>query len=215
MWNLAQTLGIPISRARFAWSDEAALLARGTWLQRQSTAARRIESPLFVEIESVGQHTAILTGGLPFHQRVAMRKLDSLLIVRGETARKFRVGIGLDVRYPVRAALEFLTPDPLVISTSGDTGGNHSTWLFHLDAKNVVATYWRPLLEGNAMNGVRVRLLETEGRSANVHFHAYLPARHARLVGFDGNPQADCKIDNGVVHLQLLGNQWRELEVVW
>ena len=56
--------------------------------------------------------TTILTAGLPYHRRHGMRKLDSLLLVRGETARRFRLGIGIDLPQPMAAALDFAAPSP-------------------------------------------------------------------------------------------------------
>ena len=44
--------------------------------------------------------TAILTGGLPYHRRSGSRMLDCLLVVAGETRRRFRYGVGLDLPHP-------------------------------------------------------------------------------------------------------------------
>ena len=60
-----------------------------------------------------------------------MRRLDSLLIVRGETARQFRLGIGIDLAQPMAAALDFVAPSPMVPVAARPR--NDSAWLFHLD----------------------------------------------------------------------------------
>ena len=53
------------------------------------------------------QRTTLLCGGLPYHRRFGPRKFDTLLVVQGETARTFRLGIGIDVPHPMAAAPGF------------------------------------------------------------------------------------------------------------
>ena len=96
--------------ARFAWDSAAADLWRGVHGGRHPTVAQQIEAPEYIEIDSPAGRTAIITAGLPFHRRSGPRILDSLLIVRGETARQFRLAIGVDVPNPTAAAAECLTP---------------------------------------------------------------------------------------------------------
>ncbi len=54
--------------------------------------------------------TSLLTGGLPYHRRSSMRVIDSLLIVRGESSRRFSLGIGIDVANPAAAAADLIAP---------------------------------------------------------------------------------------------------------
>ena len=68
----------------------------------------------FLDIRCAGRRTTLLCGGLPYHRRLGDRKLDTLLVVRGETARSFRLGVGIDVPHPVAAAIEFLSP-PFIV----------------------------------------------------------------------------------------------------
>jgi alpha-mannosidase len=96
------------------------------------------------------QQTTILCDGLPYHRRPGPRKLDTLLITKGETARTFRLGIAIDVPNPLAAALGFLAP-PLVLPDQppppAPTG-----WFFHLDCRNVLATHWDPLSASDLSN---------------------------------------------------------------
>jgi alpha-mannosidase len=200
---------------RFAWSDEAAVLSCGARMTSQTTAAKRVEAPLFVDIDIAGKHTLILTGGLPYHRRIGTRMLDTLLIVRGETSRQFRLGVGLDVRYPVRAALELLAPEWLVDATSPAPGAALSTWLFPIDSRNVVATSWQPVERDNGVRGTRVRLLETEGRAARVRLRAFHPVRQAYILDFSGQIRRECAIENGIVQLDIHPGQWAEVELTW
>ena len=128
---------------RFAWKDETMVLYRSANLANVPTELTRIESPQYVDIRRDPLRTTLLCGGLPFHRRIGLRKLDTLLVVHGETARSFRLGIGIDVPHPTAAAMGFISPprelsfQPPPPTTAG--------WLFHLDCRNVVATHWAPL----------------------------------------------------------------------
>ncbi len=73
--------------ARFAWKDETSTLHRGVGLANLPTELTQIESPHFVDICRGRQRTTLLCGGLPYHRRLGLRKLDTLLAVQGETAR--------------------------------------------------------------------------------------------------------------------------------
>ena len=133
---------------RLAWKDPAATIFRGVNLAVVATELRRIESPQFLDIRRAYQRTTLLCGGLPYHRRMGDRKLDTLLVVHGETARSFRLGVGLDVPQPLAAALGFLSP-PLVLA-SQPRPPITSGWLFHLDCRNVLATHWEPLVDVSA-----------------------------------------------------------------
>jgi len=56
------------------------------------TDAKYLEAPQFLDLRSAGGRTVILPGGLPFHRRGGGRMLDTLLVVQGESARRFRLG---------------------------------------------------------------------------------------------------------------------------
>ena len=131
--------------------------ARGVGLAHQATDATRFEAPEYITIENGSRRVAILTGGVPYHRRAGSRMLDTLLVVRGETARRFELAIGVDVPQPAAAALDFVTPATLV---EGDFSAPASVsgWFFHLDSKNVVATHWQPIADdGDAADAVRGR----------------------------------------------------------
>ena len=88
------------------------------------TELTQFESPHFLDIRRDKQRTTLLCGGLPYHRRFGLRKLDTLLVVQGETARSFRLGIGIDVPHPMAAALGFLAP-PLVLARSTAAADAH------------------------------------------------------------------------------------------
>ena len=201
--------------SRFAWNDATSDVWRGISMGRHPTAARRLEAPHYVELQAGASRTAILTGGLPYHRRSGMRMLDSLLIVRGETARRFQMGIGLDLTYPMTAAIDLLAPETCVHHVAGPPTAGTTSWLFHLSAKNVIATHWRPLIEEGHVVGVIARMLETEGRSGTCKLSAFRPIASARRLDLLGNPQDDLKVEDGAVVIEMTGHGWVEVEARW
>jgi alpha-mannosidase len=173
------------------------------------TELTQFESPYFVDIHRPRQHTALLCGGLPYHRRMGPRKLDTLLVVHGETARSFRLGIGIDVPQPLSAALGLLAP-PVVLPEQRSPP-TPSGWLFHLDCRNVLATHWEPL-EADAVNGFRVRLLETEGRGVQLHLRCFRAVRWARKINPDDMPPTELTVVGDRIEVFVGPHQWIELE---
>ena len=87
--------------ARFAWPDPSAELYRDVNAAAVRTELVQFESPHFVEVRADKRRTTLLGGGLPWHCRRGGRKLDTLLIVSGETCRRFRLGLALDLPNPL------------------------------------------------------------------------------------------------------------------
>jgi len=198
---------------RFAWGDEAAELHRSVGLTSQVTDARNLEAPYFVEIRAAKTRATILTGGWPYHRRVGTRMLDSLLVVRGESRRRFRLGVGAGLAHPAEHALAML--DPPAVVACGTAPKAASGWLFHLDARNVVATHWEAVDEGGQTTGFRARLWETEGRSGRVHLRLFRPPVDARRVGFAGQTLADLTIEGDTIAVDFSPFEWLEVEGRW
>jgi alpha-mannosidase len=201
--------------ARFAWPDESANLYRGVQLTRQATTAKQLEAPHFVSVEAPDQSTLFLTGGLPYHRRIGLRMMDTILISRGESARRFQLGIGIDVTHPLREAITQFS-DPIVLSqTAAPPTAGDSTWLFHIDARNVIATHWAPLVEEGAVVGYQVRLLETMGRGTKLGVRSFRPISTAKTVSFLGESPTEVETAGDVAKLKLEAYQWKQLEVRW
>ena len=197
--------------ARFAWGDAAADVYRGVCLANRPTERPQLESPHFVDIRSGERRITILTGGLPYHRRFGLRKLDTLLVVRGETARSFRLGIGVNLTHPVPAALDFLAPDHVHREKAPAPAGG-SGWLFHLDAKNVVATHWSPLRSGDRIAGFRVRLLETEGRTCRANLRSFRSVESARKTDFQGEQPTELSAQGDKITMDLKAHEWAQVE---
>jgi alpha-mannosidase len=198
--------------ARFAWEHDTPTLYRSVNQAIVSSSVAQLESPHFVEIRGDAGRTTILTAGLPYHRRRGMRKLDSLLIVRGETARRFRLGIGIDVAQTMAAALDFAAP-PLMIPLAARPR-NGSGWLFHLDSRSVIATHWEPIMENGSVSGFRVRLLETEGRHVLLGLRSFRAIQAARKAGGADRPSVDLSIEGDRFTVPLRPYEWAEVEAL-
>jgi alpha-mannosidase len=203
--------------ARFAWDSAAADLWRGVHSGQHPTVAQQIEAPEYIEIDNAICRTSILTGGLPFHRRSGPRMLDSLLIVTGETARSFQLAIGIDVANPAAAAAECLTPVAEWHSIDRPPAGDVQGWLFHLDARSVLATHWEGIADeaSGRLKGFRVRLLETSGKSVRLGLRACRAVTQARKTDFRGQPLGDLETERDRVFCELAGHEWVEIEAFW
>ena len=200
---------------RFAWADETAEMFRAINQTRCTANRKQLEAPLYLEISSGEAQTTILTGGLPYHKRIGDRMLDTLLLVRGERQKKFHIGFGVDLPQPHNEAIGLLAPPTVSYQTAAAPQSGDSSWLFHIDARSVVATNWEPISEADAIVGVRVRLLETNGRAARARLSAFRPIGSARTMNFTGESRGDCQIIEGRVQLELSPSEWMELEILW
>lgn len=201
--------------ARFAWASEVADLYRSANLTRQPARAKRFESPLYVEIDDAGIHTAILTGGLPFHRRHERRMLDTLLVVAGERCQRFQLGIGVEVKNPLHESLALIAPAPSLVQTAAAPAPSTSGWLFHLDVRNVTATHAEPWFEGGVNVGFRVRLLETQGRQTNAGLQCFRAVRSACKRNFQGDQITECLIEKEAIRVQLSAHEWAQVEARW
>ena len=185
---------------RFAWPDQSAELYRDVNAAAVRTELVQFESPHFVEIRTDKRRTTLLGGGLPWHCRRGGRKLDTLLIVAGETCRRFRFGLGLDLPNPLSAALEFLAPATTVAAASPPRA---SGWLFHLDVRNVVANDWEA-----TPGGFRVRLLESEGRRVRGEPPRLRPLRSARKTARGAAGPEDLPVEGDRIEVDLRPYEW-------
>lgn len=197
---------------RFAWPDESTQLYRSVNLCSCPTEASLLESPYFVDLRTAKSRTTILAAGLPYHRKIGLRKLDSILVVQGETARSFRLGIGVGLSHPAPAALDFLAPHPTVTETAPPTTAR-SGWLFHVDARNVVATHWSPIPAQGRATGVRLRLLETRGRPTRLAVRSFRPLRSARKVDYLGGQASELAVEADRVTLQVAAYEWVQVEI--
>ncbi|MDW8079878.1 MAG: hypothetical protein RMJ16_13445 [Thermoguttaceae bacterium] len=199
---------------RFAWADATSSIHSGVHYTVQPFEGERLESPYFVHIQGEKSSFTILCGGLPYHRVVGVRKLDTLLVVPGELAREFRVGIAADVPHPAEAAIDFLAPHPAVVSDA-PRPRVLAGWFFHISARNVIATSWQVCSERNGRRAIAVRLLETEGRQGTLRLRCLYPPQEARKVNFLGQPISTVPVQDDSVFVDIRPFEWCQVEIVF
>jgi hypothetical protein len=145
--------------------------------------------------------------------------LDTLLITAGETCRKFRLGIGVDLPHACMAALEMAAQESMQFETASPPAPVNYGWLFHLDMKNVTATHWSPLVETtgekSSVVGFRCRLLETEGRMGRVRLRCFRSPKTAERTEFGGQSRGSLPIEDDSILIDFNGHEWIQLEARW
>jgi hypothetical protein len=147
--------------------------------------------------------------------------LDTLLVVRGESCRRFELAIGVDLANPSSAAYEFVTP--LAMHVEGTPPpATASGWFFHSGAKNIVATHWEPVVSLGSpetgpptLKGFRVRLLEVGGHAGRVPLHVFRPVQYARQIDFLGDTILELGVDNDKIMIDFGPHEFLELEALW
>lgn len=198
--------------ARFAWPDEDVEIYRDIGLARQASDARRLEAPHYLDLRSSRARTTILTAGLPYHRRAGNRMVDTLLVSAGETQRSFRYAVGFELAHPMQDALAIVSPTVVVPGARRPTGSHNSTWLFHVDAKNVVVTHWQAKRDDAQGPLVRVRLAETEGLAGRVRLRAVRDVAQARHIDFRGQTLAELPVAGDCVTIDVAPFEVVEIE---
>jgi alpha-mannosidase len=197
---------------RFAWADATSSIYSGVGWTYQKFEGDRIESPYYVDIRSENSSFTILSGGLPFHRSIDVRKMDTLLIVKGEKARKFRIGIGVNLSHPAEAAMDFLAP-PLPMFSQVAQPKLTSGWFFHVGARNVLATSWHGTYTEEKQIRLTTRLLETEGRRGTLRLRCFRNPLTAKKVTLAGEPICDLPVEGDTTRVAIEPFEWCQVEI--
>jgi alpha-mannosidase len=200
---------------RFAWGESDAHLWRSTGATCHPNVVKRFEAPLFVDLRCEAARLTLLTAGLPYHQRTGDRILDTLLIVRGESARTFRYGIGVNVGSPLPAALEFLLPSEELLVPVSTAPATNSAWLWHLDTRQVSITWMEAIVEAGCTVGCRLRILESTGKPGHAVLSCFRPLVEARQTDYVGEKLCELRLAEGAVQLDFAAYEWVQLEARW
>ena len=198
---------------RTAWNDNTLDVRGGIGSGSHLLTADILQAPQFIDLRGEKTSLTLLTGGLPFHRKFGETKLDTILIAKGETARKFRFGIGVDVAYPVPASLEFLDDPEQLVRQVSKIPKNPASWLFQVGAKNVIALHWEPIFDGDNRIGLRVFLLETEGRRAHFPLRSFRLPKQAVKQDLLGNTVKELKVDDDAVLIDMHGHELLPLAI--
>lgn len=204
---------------RWAWLDSTAAVTRSVLGAAQPIGHERFESPHSIEIADEDTRTTILTHGLPFHRKTGRRMADSLLVVEGETRRRFQFSIAFESAYPQQAALDVMTPLIVIPTEIGPPRCGSTGWFLNVDSPNVQLSRLTDLMNEPRSdlasweqadssdiptgNGFAVRVQETEGRWQSVALRCFRTPLQVRKRDFTGRTSGQPRIDGDVVHLEL------------
>ena len=200
---------------RFAWDNEAASVTRSVMGHAAGFRSERFESPDYVEVSDPEHRVVIATHGRPYHRRSGPRMFDSLLIVESEPSREFQFTIDFDQSFPLRTAVDAMTP-AIVTQTAGTTPSSMaSSWVLGLSARNVELFHSavRPATDDRGEE-LSLLLTETEGVSANCLIRTARRPTAAFVVNADRSQKVAAEItDHGIV-VQLNAYQIKEVLLV-
>jgi alpha-mannosidase len=199
--------------SRLAWSVESLSIRRGKNWSGLETTRECIDSSEWVEVDDGLGHIVCFALGLPFHRIAGPQWLDTLLLVAGEERRRFQFAIGIDQTYQTHAAVALLSACDPYISASSSPLGSPRGWLLHVGAKNVLCTHIGPLTA--PANGIRMRLLETEGRDTQTTLAAFRPFQAAWMSDFRGNRADVLSLAEGRAQIDIGPNGWVQIEAEW
>jgi alpha-mannosidase len=208
--------------SRFAWDDSAATITRTHLDGAHGFTGERFESSDYLEFATANERTTIVTHGLPFHRKSAPRVIDTLLIVAGETQRRFRFTVAIDQSYPLEAARD-LTDPVYVVPTEGPPRSGATGWLFHLDARNVQlqrildVVDLPPSPEADEPRpqgpGFALRLVETEGRQRKALLRCFRSPIYARKRDFLGQTIRELALEGDAVLVEMAAYEIAEVEL--
>lgn len=190
---------------RFAWKDGLADLLGGVGATLIWTGRDYLQAPECVDVRSEPKiGITVLSAGLPYFKRISDTRLDAILIPPGETKRRFRFGIGVDLDDPQRDAAAFADVAPFVLPDVPRPKRLASP-PFASSEENVQILDWRPLFDkprdANAaarLNGefvgVRLVLLETKSAATETTIKSILPLERVESLDFTGEILSE-KID--------------------
>ncbi len=181
---------------RFAWKDGFADLYGGVGATLIWTGRDYLQAPECVDVrseENIG--ITVLSAGLPYFKRAGDTRLDAVLIPAGETRRRFRFGVGVDLERPHRTALEFADVPPFTLADVPSPKRIAAT-PFASSAGNVQILERRSILDasGNLL-GTRLTALETIGSKTTTTLKASLPIDRVEFTDFNGE-QTDKSIES-------------------
>ncbi|MBI2805217.1 MAG: hypothetical protein HYX68_09595 [Planctomycetes bacterium] len=207
--------------ARFAWRDERATLVRGFNGMGYITNHPRPQTPDYLDIRMAPLTTAILTGGLPFHQKQGGRMVDVIMVPEGEKATVFEIGIAVDREVPMQTAWGYVSPLAIVPATKGPPHIGASGWLFHIDASNLLLTRMTPgILEASrererpeVSDAITARFLECANYSGQAEFRCVRDPQRATVLDAQGQFMVEANHAGDIVHLEVTPNDLVHVQV--
>jgi hypothetical protein len=189
---------------RYAWNDDTLEMHGNLNDGVQALPGKKhLHSPKFIDLRSETESLTFLSEGLPFHRRSGDRQLDTLLIVKGESHRQFRLGIAVNAKHPAFLSYDFfLGQEDFTVPVSSPPT-HPSAWLFQIESNNVMALHWEPMLEADKLTGYMVYLQELEGRRVHFALRSFLVPKQASAKNFHGKERKTFKTDGDAVLIDM------------
>lgn len=217
--------------SRWAWNDSAASISQSVLGATQPIQMQRVESGEFIELASSDtERTTILPFGQPFHRKTGPRMLDTLLVVDGESERKFRFLIGIDQHFPMQAAKHSLSPVTPIRTETGPPRAGNTGWFYHVSARCVQVTRItglksEPIEPDDAAfdpdqidavpegAGFALRLQETEGRYQSTLVQLFRAPTSARVRDLRGQTIGSAEVTTDGVRVEMSPFAIADLEI--
>jgi hypothetical protein len=142
----------------------------------------------------------------------------------GRVIRKFRYGVGIDIRHPPASSFEFmLMKNEMTAQVYCDDDKIVSRWLFRFDAANVVALHWEPffdcaeneenneneivneknIADARELIGIKIHLLETEGIQTSGVLRSFKPVEYSYTTNLLGEKLKELNINEAGVQITM------------
>jgi len=152
---------------RMAVASESAICRTIVRDKLHRVRSRRLVAPSGLVIDEAERQTLVCGHGLPFHRRVGDRFLDTLVVVAGETNRKFKIDYGIDVKSPVAACRARFCP-PKTIRLAPGAKGPEIGWVCHVAPREVLLSAVTAHLTTEGKLAAVVRVVQTHAQTAKV-----------------------------------------------
>lgn len=199
---------------RLAWPTESAILRSFPDGRRTVCGSGKIVASDLIEIDEVDYRTHYLTGGLAFHARQELRFLETVVAVQGQSEVEHKVGIGVDLPYPLPAAQQF---SDVVYQTDITTPQKASCgWLVSVDSRSVQVNLVCPLQDDQQnLAGMRIAVAEQQGRSITAKIQFFRDVAEAHRVDFLGNHQSRVTAEGDSLTVALRAHEQTQIDLLW
>jgi len=196
-WHAAYVL-------RWAWPTEAAILRTFPDGRRTPWAGQKVIAADLIEIDEASYQTYILTGGLAFHCRSDQRFAETILATQGQASVRHRIGLAVDLPYPVPAARQFMDkPYELVVD---NIASSTSGWLLNVDSKNVLVDLDSPLMDAEG---------KMAGKSTTARIRWFRDVGHANRVNYLGGKMTRLVSNGDEITVALRANEQAVVDLLW
>ena len=174
----------------------------------------------------------ILSAGLPYYKKVSDSRIDGILIPSGETRRRFRFGVGVDLEDPHSEALSYSDIPPFILGNLPSPRRIATQFLTVADP-NISILETSPLIESSAANdnsgnssqrdgklndsftGFQITLLETHSAETETTLRSLLPINRVEAVNYLGDVTKETiDVKNGsTIPLKFKPRQMRMLRL--